>query len=119
MKSWNNPVGLFVLLALILLAAVLLSLFTGSSQLTLAEVWRQWRSGETTETAYRIFLYARLPRTIAALAAGAALAVSGALVQAVLNNALASPGQGFLPFWQDPSCRRCHTLCPSLLFWGR
>lgn len=92
MKSWNNPVGLFVLLALILLAAILLSLFTGSSQLTMAEVWRQWRSGETTETAYRIFLYARLPRTIAALAAGAALAVSGALVQAVLNNALASPG---------------------------
>lgn len=39
-----------------------------------------------------ILLYARLPRTIAALLAGAALAVSGAVLQNVLANKLASPG---------------------------
>lgn len=39
-----------------------------------------------------ILLYARLPRTLAALAAGAALAVSGAVLQNVLANRLASPG---------------------------
>ena len=33
----------------------------------------------------------RLPRTLAAIFAGAALAVSGAIIQAVLNNSLASP----------------------------
>lgn len=39
-----------------------------------------------------ILLYARLPRTLASLAAGAALAVSGAVLQNVLANRLASPG---------------------------
>ncbi len=41
--------------------------------------------------AYRIVMHVRLPRTAAALLAGAALAVSGAIIQAVLNNVLASP----------------------------
>lgn len=39
-----------------------------------------------------ILLYARIPRTLAALTAGAALAVSGAVLQNVLANRLASPG---------------------------
>lgn len=39
-----------------------------------------------------ILLYARLPRTLAALFSGAALAVSGAVLQTVLGNRLASPG---------------------------
>ena len=38
-----------------------------------------------------IVLYVRLPRIIAALAAGAALAVAGLLLQVVLSNILASP----------------------------
>ena len=36
-------------------------------------------------------LYVRLPRTVACLVCGAALAVSGTVIQAVLNNRLASP----------------------------
>lgn len=39
-----------------------------------------------------ILLYARLPRTVGALLAGAALAVSGAVLQNILANKLASPG---------------------------
>ena len=39
-----------------------------------------------------ILLYARLPRTFGALLAGAALAVSGAVLQSILANKLASPG---------------------------
>lgn len=39
----------------------------------------------------RILIYVRLPRGIAAVLAGSALAVSGVLVQAVLNNPMASP----------------------------
>ncbi len=39
-----------------------------------------------------ILIYARIPRTLAALSAGAALAVSGAVLQNVLANRLASPG---------------------------
>jgi len=38
-----------------------------------------------------IFRYVRLPRTLGCLLAGAALAVSGTMIQAVLSNKLASP----------------------------
>lgn len=48
--------------------------------------------GQGDSVSRSILLYARLPRTIAALAAGAALAVSGAVLQNVLANRLASPG---------------------------
>lgn len=48
--------------------------------------------GEGDKVSRSILLYARLPRTLAALAAGAALAVSGAVLQNVLANRLASPG---------------------------
>lgn len=48
---------------------------------------------EGPSSAYgRIFWYARFPRTIACMLAGAALAVSGAMIQGVLTNKLASPG---------------------------
>lgn len=49
----------------------------------------QGRDGNVSRS---ILLYARLPRTLASLFAGAALAVSGAVLQNVLSNRLASPG---------------------------
>lgn len=48
--------------------------------------------GTGDRVSHSILLYARIPRTLAALAAGAALAVSGAVLQNVLANRLASPG---------------------------
>ena len=48
--------------------------------------------GQGDSVSRSILLYARLPRTIAAISAGAALAVSGAVLQNVLANRLASPG---------------------------
>lgn len=49
-------------------------------------------SGQGEGVGRSILLYARLPRTLASLAAGAALAASGAVLQNVLANRLASPG---------------------------
>lgn len=48
--------------------------------------------GGGDRVAKSILRYARLPRTLAALSSGAALAVSGAVLQNVLGNRLASPG---------------------------
>lgn len=48
--------------------------------------------GDTENVNRSILLYARLPRTLASLFAGAGLAVSGAVLQNVLANRLASPG---------------------------
>ena len=49
-------------------------------------------AGGGERVAKNILVYARLPRTFAALASGAALSVSGAVLQNVLDNKLASPG---------------------------
>lgn len=49
-------------------------------------------AGGGDRVARSILIYARLPRTLAALASGAALSVSGAVLQNVLDNKLASPG---------------------------
>lgn len=47
---------------------------------------------DNSSTAYSIIVYVRLPRTIACIVVGMCLAVSGLLLQAMFNNALASPG---------------------------
>lgn len=79
------------ILPLILAAVVILSLLLGSVTITPAQLLDILRGNDKSSAAYRILMYVRFPRTIAAVLAGSALAVSGAMIQAVLNNALASP----------------------------
>jgi len=79
----------------ILTAALLLSgfigLLCGPADIPARDVVRALLSN-TTGTDVTIVRAIRLPRVIAAFLAGAALAVSGALIQCVLANPLASPG---------------------------
>ena len=79
------------LLTVMTLSAAVLSIFVGSVELSAAEVISALISGEADSSAARIVLFSRLPRTLAALLAGAALAVSGAVVQTVLLNPMAAP----------------------------
>ena len=74
----------------IMLAAALLSVCLGAVWLTPGEIL-QALFGKESSTASHIILYVRLPRTLGCLLAGAALAVSGAIIQSVLNNPLAAP----------------------------
>lgn len=72
------------LLSVSLLAAILLSLCAGDSWI-FPQRWFTQNS--------QIFLWQiRLPRTLAVLLVGAALAVSGAIMQALFDNPLAEPG---------------------------
>lgn len=71
--------------------AVLMSLCLGAAWLSPKELYNAVFGGISTPEG-RIFYYARLPRTIACLLAGAGLATSGAVIQGVLANSLASPG---------------------------
>ncbi|GHC80276.1 iron ABC transporter permease [Streptomyces flavofungini] len=68
------------------IAAVLI----GDAKLLLGDVvnWTQGRSGQ----AITFVLDTRVPRVLAALLAGAALALAGTLIQAVTRNPLAEPG---------------------------
>lgn len=72
-------------------SGALLSLCLGAANLTLPDLWQAILEGPNS-TAGWIFYYARLPRTAACLLSGAALAVSGGVIQGVLHNKLASPG---------------------------
>ena len=76
--------------SVILICAFFLSLLIGSVVITPKELIASIFS-ENSISRY-IFFYSRLPRTIACIAAGAALAVSGAILQSVLANNLAAPG---------------------------
>ncbi len=84
----------FMAVSLLLAASFGLSICLGSVKISLADLWEVLLQGmtETMTPAARIFWYARLPRTLACMLSGAALAVSGAVIQGVLTNKLASPG---------------------------
>ena len=81
---------LLALLCLLVLAAAF-SLCLGAESISPGEVIRALLDGRADGAESSIVLFVRLPRTLAALLAGAALAVSGAMVQTVLNNPLAAP----------------------------
>ena len=88
----QNKAFLLLLAALFLLIAAVLSLCLGAAGLSLGKLWAALLSGPDSSAAARILWYARIPRTLACILAGAGLSVSGAVIQKVLNNSLASPG---------------------------
>lgn len=71
--------------------AITLGICLGSTQVSPASFFQALLSGDTASSTYRIVIHSRLPRVLGALLAGSALAVSGAILQAVLQNPLASP----------------------------
>lgn len=75
-----------------LIVSAMLNVCLGASGLTLSDIWEALIAGPGTSAAQRILWYARLPRILACILAGAGLAVSGAVIQKVLSNNLASPG---------------------------
>ena len=85
------------MLGALLMVATLFSLCAGASGLSLHQAIAE------NGAARRILLHIRLPRTVAAILSGAALACSGAIIQGALGNPLAGPniigvnaGAGFM-----------------------
>lgn len=75
--------------------AVALSLALGSRSVSIEEVAEglsAWLQGQTAQDIGAIAVQQRIPRTVLALVAGAALGLSGALMQAVTRNPIADPG---------------------------
>lgn len=81
----------FAVLFLLLLASLFVSVFFGSTTASVFQAVKALLNGDLKNTAFRIIFYVRLPRVAAAMLAGSALAVSGIIIQAVLNNAMAAP----------------------------
>lgn len=86
----RNAVSVALGLSLLLLLAALLALALGSVHLSVARVWRGLLGNSDVE-ALAIVRDLRLPRVVLAALVGAALAVSGTALQALLRNPLADP----------------------------
>ena len=130
MKAENNkiqtkPGFVLALLALWMVAAMLASLLLGSTPLSMEEVIRAVQMQDWENTALRIFFYVRLPRTLGGLLCGCGLAVSGAVLQVVLNNSLAGPniigvnaGAGFAALLVMALFPKSTGLIPAAAFAG-
>lgn len=95
MKHWQKYCmknkSLWILsLALLLLIITLISLSIGSGTSSIKELFLLITKAEKTK-AMNIMIYIRLPRVLGGIFAGAGLAISGVIIQSVLNNSLAGP----------------------------
>ncbi len=79
------------LLVIALVAAVIISMSTGTVDVSVKELFDILRAHGADETAARVVLSIRLPRTCAAIILGAALALSGYMLQTFFNNPIAGP----------------------------
>jgi len=84
-----RPVWLGVGLVVVALLSVV-SVTTGSRDVSWSEIWAGVQG--STDTIGEAAVVKRVPRTVMALLAGAALGVSGAVMQGVTRNPLADPG---------------------------
>ena len=106
-------------LIIALLLLVIWNVTSGSVSVDGMQMWqvllRQTREG----TFYHIVWDIRMPRLLAALFLGGALAVSGFLLQTFFQNPIAGPYVlGILPWHGGGSLYRllaCHGLCPALI----
>ena len=85
--------GLSVLAGLALVSACVLavSLMSGTYGLPLGQVWATLTGNPPSEMAATVVFNFRLPRALVALACGAMLALSGAVLQGLTRNGLADP----------------------------
>lgn len=81
---------MLVLLVILLIFSCILGICFGAVRLSFGEVISAFLGTEST--AGRIVRYIRIPRVLGSMLSGAALALSGAIIQSVLGNPLASPG---------------------------
>ncbi|WP_044477963.1 FecCD family ABC transporter permease [Paenibacillus antibioticophila] len=78
-------------LSVALVVAMLLSVRIGTVELSYSDIW-QILIGKGDQRLRMVFIDFRLPRTMISVMIGAALAVSGAIMQGVSRNSLADPG---------------------------
>ncbi|MFD9002328.1 FecCD family ABC transporter permease [Streptomyces sp. NPDC059582] len=87
-----RPVLLVALLSAALIGLCLLSIAVGAAGIPLDQVLRALLGRPPSRLVENIVWTARVPRTALGLTAGAALGLSGALMQALTRNPLADPG---------------------------
>ena len=91
-KTVSIPmIGKFVIGVILFISVFMLAIVLGAADTSLRDAWSAITFGSANE-AITMIREIRLPRELAAVAVGAALAVSGAIMQGMTRNPLADPG---------------------------
>lgn len=131
MKSWQisstqiHSGPLLCQLAVLTGISALLNICLGPVFVSPADVFRALSGGLPNGPAAQIVLLARLPRACGCLLAGTALALSGAVIQGVLDNPLAAPniigvnsGAGFMVALCGAVMPQAAAMVPAAAFLG-
>ena len=116
---------LLILLPALTVAASLLGLCCGSASLSLTEVWQGILKLDPASAESQILWVVRIPHVAGCLLAGAALSVSGVLLQTATDNPLAGPniigvnaGAGFAMVLGMCVAPMAYRLLPLMAFLG-
>ncbi|MBQ6784719.1 MAG: iron chelate uptake ABC transporter family permease subunit, partial [Clostridia bacterium] len=90
MKRYRNAMA-FAAMIVLLLVLLVMNLCIGSSSVPVSDVWLALTGRATDATAANVVLQLRLPRALAAIVLGGALALSGYLLQTYFHNPIAGP----------------------------
>ncbi len=124
MEKNKRNIRIILLLFLAMLIMGVICVLFGAVKIELEDVLLLFSDGELTPGA-RILLYVRLPRVAGAFVAGVGLALSGAVIQMILNNPLAGPniigvnsGAGFAVVLCSALFPRAYAWYPFAAFAG-
>lgn len=87
----NNKPAIFLLLLLLFVAMFITDIFTGNASIPIEEAWQALLGRSDDPISLEIIRNYRLPKAITAVIAGAALSLSGLLMQTLFRNPLAGP----------------------------
>lgn len=125
MQANRRFVVAMVAAAVLLGCTAVLGIVIGSTSVGIDDVLALAFGADADQTAANVIWNIRLPRVLAALLAGAALAQAGALIQAALDNPLASPniigvnaGSGFFVLLAACTFPSAFGLAPVAAFLG-
>ncbi|MGO4545863.1 FecCD family ABC transporter permease [Paenibacillus sp. 2TAB23] len=110
-----RKIASFIIIAVLLATAVIISAMTGSIKVGALELFQGLLSG--TNEQVEVIKDLRFPRIIVSMLTGAALAVSGVLLQAVMRNPLADAGVIGISSGAGLVSLLIVTIFPGLFFW--
>lgn len=84
----NKYIKIYSIAVFALIIFAVCGILFGATKISFIDIFTQWGKDTPQKT---ILLYVRIPRVFASILCGAALSVSGAVIQGVLANRLASP----------------------------
>lgn len=90
-RNTGRNIGIFVLLVILLLFFLMLSICVGSISIPISDLLLAFRAKRISETYSQIIFEIRIPRALATMLLGGALALSGYLLQTFFQNPIAGP----------------------------